>query len=207
LIVIGLTGSVAMGKSTAADMIKSFGIPVFDADKAVADLYKKQKMIRAIGNIFPEAYSNDSINRPIVAKIAFKETTKLIKLQEIIHPEVGKLRKNWIRRMAANKERVVVFDVPLLFETKADFSCDIVIVISAPYKIQKQRALSRKGWDKDRFLSIMRKQIPDSYKKKLADFVIPSSRGKRNMRIMIKEAINYSLNLSNRPISVVFKDL
>ncbi len=207
MVIIGLTGSVAMGKTTASNIIKSFGVPVFDSDEVVSDLLCSNRIIRKIGEIFPEAISDKGLDRVLIAKLAFTQPKKLSKLEKTLHPEVAKLRNKWLRRMVCKKEKAVVFDVPLLFETNGDLSCDIVMVTTAPFKIQMQRALSREGWNKERFYGIIKKQIPDIYKKKLADFIIPSFRGKRTMRIMIKEALNYSLSIPSRPISAIYRDL
>lgn len=178
-IIVGLTGSIAMGKSTAAKMIREMGIPVFDSDASSRALTATGgAAIPAITKRFPGVMVNGQLDRQALAKLVFSSPRDLVALEAIVHPLVKAARQKFVRQAKRARRRVLVFDVPLLFETKSEHQCDIVIVISAPAFLQRQRALARPGMDQPLLSSVLSRQIPDAVKRTLADVVVPSGLGK-----------------------------
>lgn len=179
MIIIGLTGSIAMGKSTAAAMLQRMGIPVFDADACVHELTgPKGKALPALKQLFPNAVTRDGLDRQAVGPEVFKHPEKKAKLEAILHPLVRKTQSDWVKRQRRARRSKVVLDIPLLFETKGERRCDVILVVSAPASLQRQRALARPGMTVDKFEAILRAQVPDVIKRRRADVVIPTGRGK-----------------------------
>ena len=178
--ILGLTGSIGMGKSTAAAMLRRMGVPVHDADQVVHDLTKPGgQAIPAIKAAFPDLVSGDSLNRPELSKRAFNDPTILHRLEQILHPLVRAEERRFLARQRARGERLVVLDIPLLYETHGEKRCHEVIVVSAPRAVQLQRVLSRPGMSLTKLKGIEQRQIPDAEKRKRADIIIPTGRGKR----------------------------
>ena len=177
---IGLTGSVAMGKSTVAGFLKHLGIPVFDADRVVhALLGPKGKALQAVEARFPGTVDRKGANRKVLGAKVFADRAALKDLEAIIHPLVREDRERFLQRAGLARYPIVVLDVPLLFEGKIDAICDFVIVISAPSFLQRQRALARPGMTPARLQSILSLQWSDVRKRAAADVVLPSGLGKR----------------------------
>lgn len=175
MIKIGLTGSIGMGKSETARIFSDFGIPVYDADKAVHKLYKKnQKGTEAIKKIFPKAISPEGdVDRSILGDLVVGNKTNLKKLESVIHPLVGEDRLDFFEK---NKDaKAVVLDIPLLFETGGERFVDYIVVVSTSYEIQKKRVLARKNMTEDKFNEIVLSQTPNDEKCKLASFVVDTS--------------------------------
>lgn len=178
--VIGLTGSVAMGKSTAARMIARMGVPVFDADAAVHDLTGPNgAALTAIAQHFASVVSDNGVDRQALGKTVFEDAAALHRLESILHPLVRVCRNRFLQTHALRRSRYVVLDVPLLFETSGESSCDAVIVVSAPAFLQRQRTLHRSGMTAAKFTGILNRQMPDDKKRRRANAVIPSGLGKR----------------------------
>ncbi len=178
MIVLGLTGSIGMGKSTTARLFAQEGIPVFDADATVHQLYQdNEAVINAIEARFPGVKASGKINRQALMKLIQGQKTALKDLGKIVHPAVAEERRVWLQRAVKAGHNVVLFDIPLLFETGGEQSVDKVIVVSAPQKTQKQRVLSRPGMTEKRLAHILSHQTPDKEKRKRADFVINTSKG------------------------------
>ena len=178
--ILGLTGSIGMGKSTAAAMLRRMGVPVHDADQVVHELTKPGgKAIPAIKAAFPDLVSGDSLNRPELSRRAFNDPTILNTLEQILHPLVRAEERRFLARQRARGERLVVLDIPLLYETHGETRCDAVLVVSAPRAVQLQRVLSRPGMSLAKLKGIEQRQMPDAEKRKRADVVIPTGRGKR----------------------------
>ncbi len=190
MLIIGVTGSVAMGKSEICKYFRMFNIPVFDSDKVVNNILNNQKTIKKINKYFPELSNIKTINRKMLAKIVFNNDNRLNDLETIVYPYLKKVEKKWIRRMIRERRKIVVFDVPLLFEKGNVEKYDIIVVASASKFIQKIRALKRKDWDKKRLALVLNKQMLDKNKKYLADIVIKTDRGKRLLVNVIKKIIN-----------------
>ena len=174
MIKIGLTGSIGMGKSETARISSSVGIPVYDADKAVHKLYKKnQKGAEAIKKIFPKAISSEGdVDRSILGDLVVGNKTNLKKLESVIHPLVGEDRLDFEKNKGA---KAVVLDIPLLFETGGERFVDYIVVVSTSYEIQKKRVLARKNMTEDKFNEILLSQTPNDEKCKLASFVVDTS--------------------------------
>ena len=178
--VIGLTGSIGMGKSTASSMIRSFGIPVHDSDKVVhGALTVDGSAFDAIRRRFPEAYQFGRINRQKLGKLVFEDNSGVTDLEGILHPIVKHDRYRFFKRCRSQQIPLVVIDVPLLFETETHKECYETIVISAPSSVQARRVLSRDGMTFEKFQFVKSRQMPDIEKRRLGDVVIPSHLGRR----------------------------
>jgi dephospho-CoA kinase len=171
VIVIGLTGSIAMGKSTVAAMFREAGAPVFDSDEAVHRLYGGPAAAE-IDEAFPGVLTDGAVDRGRLSDRVLNDPVGLARLEAIVHPKVAASREEFLKGAVAAGRRVAVVDIPLLFEAGADKSVDLVAVVSAPEPVQKERALLRKGMTEARFAAIVAKQIPDREKRRRAHFVI-----------------------------------
>ena len=180
MIVVGLTGSIGMGKSTAAALLRRLGIPVHDADQAVhALLARGGRAVPAIAGRFPEAVRDGAVDRIALGRIVFADPAALRDLEAIVHPQVQQAQRRFLRAQAMRRARVVVLDVPLLFEGGGDRRCAATLVVSAPGLLQRQRVLRRPGMTPAKFAGILAKQMPDAEKRRRADVVIPTGLGKR----------------------------
>ncbi len=176
MIVLGLTGSVGMGKSATAKMFADEGVPVFDADAAVHRLYEGEAA-PPIAAAFPAAVSAGRVDRERLSRAVVGNSEAFARLEAIIHPLVRKAREKFIAAAKAEGAEIVVLDIPLLFETGGEHEVDKIVVVSAPQPVQKERVLARAGMTEEKFSAIVAKQMPDSEKRKRADFVIDTSRG------------------------------
>jgi len=176
--IIGLTGSIGMGKTTTAKMFEALGCPVFDADAAVHDLYSKGgKAVALIKAVFPDAIINDVVDRKILGSHMRANPLNLQVLESFIHPWVAEMRAEFLKDAAENGTKAVIFDVPLLFETGGDKYVDAVVVVSAPALIQKARVLAREGMTPEIFDMLLSRQMSDDEKCKRADYVISTGEG------------------------------
>ena len=175
MIIIGLTGSIGMGKTETAKIFSNLGIPVYDADASVHKIYQSGKIgALAIKKLFPETIAADgSVDREILSSIVVGNKTNIKRLEEIIHPL---LKEDRLAFFEKNKnEKTVVLDIPLLLETKGESQVDYVVVVSTSKNIQKQRVLERPNMTEDKFEKILLSQMPNQIKCKKADFVIDTS--------------------------------
>lgn len=178
-LLLGLTGGIAMGKSEAARAFRRAGVPVFDADAAVHRLLGADgRAVAAVAEAFPEAMVDGGVDRQLLGARVFADRTALRRLESILHPLVGDHRRRFLRRARAARAAVVVLDVPLLFETGGEASCDFVAVVSAPGFVQRRRALRRPGMTPDKLDAILARQTPDRDKRRRADFIIPTGLGR-----------------------------
>ena len=199
MIIIGLTGSVGAGKTETSKFFKRNNVPVFDSDYQVKKIYKKIRVIKKIKTEFPEAFINNVLLKEKLAKIVFNDYRKLEVLEKIIYEYLKISRYLWIRKKFRDKNKVVVFDVPLLFEKDSVTKYDKIILVTCSEKIQKLRVLKRKGWDEKRFELTKNKQLEDKKKKKLADIIINTDRGKRYVFNKIKNILKKCLVAKTRP--------
>ena len=192
--VIGLTGSIGMGKTTAAAMLREAGLPVFDADAEVHRMMAAGgAAVDPIDAAFPGTVCAGAVNRRALGDRVFADTEKLRRLERIVHPLVGQAERAFLRRAARERKRAVVRDVPLLFETGGEKRCEWTVVVSAPAHIQAARVLSRPGVTRELLESVRAKQTPDAVKRKRADVVIPTGAGRRltrdRLRVMLRRRI------------------
>ncbi len=179
--VLALTGSIAMGKSTASDVFRAFGLPVFDADAAVHRLFAPHGAARdPVLAAFPGCRDDQGgIDRRSLGRLVYDDPRALARLEGIVHPLVRAEQKRFLARQAAARQPLAVLDIPLLYETGGERLVDAVAVVSAPAFLQARRVLRRPGMTKERFDAILARQIPDRIKCKRADFVIETGLGKR----------------------------
>jgi dephospho-CoA kinase len=178
VIVAGLTGSIAMGKSTVGGMFAELGVPVFDADEAVRDFYAGDGA-RLVGEAFPGVAVMGQIDRQQLGARVLGDADALRRLESLVHPAVAQARVQFLERAAAEGRRLAVVDIPLLFETGGDSSVDFVIVVSAPEPIQRARALARDAMTVAKLDAILLRQTSDVEKRRRAHFVI-DTRGSLN---------------------------
>lgn len=188
MIVVGLTGSIGMGKSTTAAMFEAEGAPVYDSDAAVAALYGEGgAAVAPIEQAFPGATENGVVDREALRKIVFDDPDALRRLEAIVHPLVSAGRDAFFERAQASGADIVVLDVPLLFETGADKGLDAVVVVSAPETVQRRRVLDREHMTPARLDAILARQTPDAEKRARADYVIDTSRGLDAAREQVRD--------------------
>lgn len=177
--ILGLTGSIGMGKSTAAGMFRHLGVPVYDADANAHRLTKPDGAAFAdIATLFPDVIVDGKIDRQLLGARVFGDPAALKALEGILHPLIRAARNDFIRNCQRAGFALVVLDIPLLFETDGQKQCDKVAVVSAPAFIQKQRVMRRPGMSPQKFAEILKKQMPDREKRRKADFIIPTGLGR-----------------------------
>lgn len=186
MLIIGLTGSIGVGKSNVAKEFRQLRVDVFDADYVVHKLLGKGGGgVKKVAEIFPEAYENGAINRKKLGEIVFKDKQKLLALEKILHPLVRKSEERFLRKAQALKKKMVILDIPLLFEKGFDHKCDYTIVVTAPPFIQRARVLRRRNMTLEKFAEIKRLQMPQAKKKRLADFIIHTGLDKRSTKAQV----------------------
>lgn len=178
---IGLTGSIGMGKSTAAAMLRRLGLPVFDADAAVHGLLGPGGgAVAPVLAAFPGVESTaGGIDRGRLGRAVFADPAALRRLEAILHPMVGAARRRWLGACRRRRAPAVVLDIPLLFETGGERGCDAVLLVSAPAFLQRQRVMARPGMTESRFRGILAQQMPDRLKRRRTRHVIPTGLGRR----------------------------
>jgi dephospho-CoA kinase len=179
VIVLGLTGSIGMGKSTAAKMLRRLGLPLHDADAAVHDLLGPGgAAVAAVAAAFPTVVVAGQVDRQRLGAMVFQDPVALSKLEALLHPRVRQMARDFLRVQTRQKRRSVVLDIPLLFETGGDQLCDAVIVVTAPRFLQEARVLSRPGMTVERLRAIQGHQMPEREKCRRADFVVQTGLAK-----------------------------
>ena len=184
MLIIGLTGSIASGKSTIADVMRRHHFPIFDADKAVHKLMApKGKAVDGVVAEFGAAVlSSGGIDRKALGELVFGDGAALEALEAILHPIVAEERMRFIKQARINRRPAVVLDVPLLFETGTDFLCDVTMMAWAPERLIRQRALARPYMTAEKLDAILSRQVSQAVKRRLADLVLPSSLGRAETR-------------------------
>ena len=178
MIILGLTGSIGMGKSTTANMFRKRNIAVYDADAAVHELYDAGgAAVGPLSERFPEALQNNAIDRSILRDLVVGKPDAMSDLEKIVHPLVGQSQLRFRQEAQEARAPFVVLDIPLLYETGGDQRCDYVAVVTAPGSVQRGRVLSRGAMDEAEFEAILAKQMSDADKRAKADFVISTAFG------------------------------
>ncbi|MGH6940705.1 dephospho-CoA kinase [Hypericibacter sp.] len=190
MIILGLTGSIGMGKSTAAALLRRLGIPVHDADAAVHRLQARGgAAVPAIAAAFPGAVKEGKVDRQALGRIVFANKAALKRLEAILHPLVRREEQKFIAQARAHRRQLVALDIPLLFETHGEQRCDHVMVVSAPRRVQLGRVMRRPGMTRERLAGIEARQLPDRLKRARADTVIDTGLGRRHSLQAIRRAV------------------
>ena len=175
---VGLTGSIGMGKSETAKLFAGLGVPVYDADAAVHVLYERGgAAVAKIAEAFPGSVKNGRVDRGELARQVGADTSAFARLEAIVHPLVADAERVFIDEAKAKGAELVILDIPLLFETGGHTRMDAVVVVSAPQQVQRARVLSREGMTQDRLDGILARQMPDAEKRAQADFVVETDKG------------------------------
>lgn len=190
MIILGLTGSIAMGKSTAAAMLRRLGLPVHDADAVVHRLLGRGgAAVPAIARLYPEAAGGGAVDRRVLGALAFTDPAVLRRIEAILHPMVRDAAERFLKRIAQQHRRMAVLDIPLLFETGGERRVDRVLVVHAPAFLQRQRVLARPGMTPERLAFILGRQMPSRAKCRRADWVIPTGLGRAVTLRALKRAV------------------
>ena len=180
MIVVGLTGSIGMGKSTAARYLRRLGVPVYEADAEVHKLYAKGgAAVAPIAKAFPAAVRAGAVDRARLSAILREAPEKVTTLEAIVHPLARQVQRRFLATAAMRRRPVAVLDIPLLFETRGERRCDAVALLLAPRMIQEARVLARPGMTREKLAGIRKRQMPDAEKRRRADFVVPTGLSKR----------------------------
>lgn len=188
--IVGLTGSIGMGKSTTAAMFRDAGIPVYDADAAVHDLYDQGgAAVGPVGEAFPGVVKNGRVDREALRQQVLGNPEALKRLNAIVHPLVGQDRVQFFKAAEAAGADMLVLDIPLLFETGGHANVDAVVVVSAPPEMQRERVLARPGMTPERLDAILAQQTPDAEKRARAHFVVDTGQGLEHARAQVMTII------------------
>ncbi len=190
MMIVGLTGSIGMGKSTAARMLRQMGVPVYDADAAVHALQAPGgAALPAIEAAFPGVVKDGVLDRQALGARVFGNKPALRQLESIVHPLVGQRQRAFLKRAALRREKLVVLDIPLLFEGLGDCRVDATLVVSAPSFLQRRRVMARPGMTAEKLDGILRQQVPDALKRRKATIVIPTGLGLAPTRAALAKAV------------------
>ncbi|OLB78588.1 MAG: dephospho-CoA kinase [Alphaproteobacteria bacterium 13_2_20CM_2_64_7] len=197
MFILGLTGSLGMGKSTTARFFAEEGVPVHDADAVVHRLYDGEAAA-AIEAAFPDTTAGGKVDRDKLAARVLGDSAALKRLEAIVHPLVQEAERRLLAEAESRGEKVAVLDIPLLFETGGEERVDAVVVVSAPPDVQRSRVLERPGMTVDKLDAILAKQIPDDEKRRRADFVVDTSRGFEAARAGVRAILDAVATMPKR---------
>lgn len=189
MMIVGLTGSIAMGKSTTAQMFREFGVPVNDADEVVHALYRGEA-VAPVDAAFPGTAKEGVIDRAELSRQLLERPERLRELEGIVHPLVRQKEREFLDSNAVAKVPFVVLDIPLLFETGAEARVDRVVVVSCAPEIQRERAMKRPGMTDEKFAMILARQVPDIEKRERADYIVDTSDSFENTRQQVRAVID-----------------
>ena len=195
--IIGLTGSIGMGKSTTMQLFAEAGVPVYDADAAVHEVYAGEA-VPAVEAAFPGTTGNGKVDRQKLSEKVLGNPEALKKLEQIVHPMLGARRQKFLDGAQSSGAPVVVMDVPLLFETGGEKRVDAVVVVSAPADVQRARVLARENMTPEKLDAILARQTPDAEKRKRADFVVDTSQGIDPVRARIRDILAEVVKMPQR---------
>lgn len=188
MIIVGLTGSIGTGKSTTAGMFRDLGVPVHDADAAVHELYANEA-VGPVGEAFPAAIVSGAVDRKALAAELAKSPDGFNRLERIIHPLVRQKEAAFLQAQRTAGTRLVVLDIPLLFETGGERRVDKVVVVSCSPDVQRQRVMARPGMTEEKFAMLLSRQLPDVEKRARADFVVNTDNGLDAAREQVKQIL------------------
>jgi dephospho-CoA kinase len=197
MIILGLTGSIGMGKSATAQMFAAEGVPVYDADAAVHRLYAGEAA-PLIEAAFPGVTRDGKVDRDALGRRVLGDAAAMARLEQIVHPLVRRAQERFTAEAERAGAAVAVLDIPLLYETGGDRLCDAVVAVSAPAEVQRARAFERAGMTDDKFAAILAKQMPDAEKRRRADFVVDTSRGFDAARAQVRDILKAVATMPKR---------
>lgn len=207
MIIVGLTGSIGMGKSTAGKAFRRLGLPVHDADAAVHRLFAKGgRLVPVIGKAFPGAVIDGMVDRQALGRQVLENPAALRRLEGIVHPAVREEELAFLKRCVRQRWPAVVLDIPLLFETGGDRRCDLVVAVWAPDFVQARRVLKRPGMTPEKLAAIRAQQTPDAEKRRRAHMAIPTGRGRGHSFRLIRSVVRQTRRIQGhrwppRPIA------
>jgi dephospho-CoA kinase len=196
MFVLGLTGSIGMGKSTTAKFFAEEGVPVHDSDAVVHRLYEGEA-VPAIEAAFPGTTANGKVDRDRLAAHLVAHPGDFKKLEALVHPLVRAAERKFLADAEKNGAKVVLLDIPLLYETAGEARCDAVVVVSAPVETQRAR-MKERGMSDERFESIIARQVPDARKRERADFIVDSGQGFERARAQVREILRAVATMPKR---------
>ncbi|MBS0245919.1 MAG: dephospho-CoA kinase [Proteobacteria bacterium] len=199
MFILGLTGSIGMGKSATAKMFAEEGVPVQDADVVVHALYEGEAT-PLIEAAFPGTTANGKVDRVKLGAQVIGNAEAIKRLEQIVHPLVAQKRDEFLAESKRSGADVAVLDIPLLYETRGETRCDAVVVVSAPEDVQRQRVLARPGMTQERLVAILAKQMPDAEKRRRADFIVDTSRGFDAARQQVREILAHVRKMRKDPV-------
>jgi dephospho-CoA kinase len=197
MIILGLTGSIGMGKSTTAKLFAEAGVPVYDADAAVHMLYDGEA-VPAIEAAFPGTTANGKVDRNKLSARVVHDPAAMKRLEQVVHPMLGASRQKFLQHAERSGAPVAVVDVPLLFETGGEKRLDAVVVVTTTPEIQRERILARDNMTIEKLDAILSRQLPDAEKRKRADFVVDTSHGLDSVRARIRDILDQAAKMPQR---------
>ncbi len=197
MFILGLTGSVGMGKSTTLRFFADAGVPVYDADREVHRLYEGAA-VPAIEAAFPGTTADGKVDRTKLAARVLGDPAALARLEAIVHPMVQEAERQILEAAEAAGHKVAVLDIPLLYEVEADKRVDAVVVVTAPPEVQRARVMERPGMTEEKFAAILAKQMPDAEKRRRADFIVDSSQGLDAARAQVRAILEAVATMPRR---------
>jgi dephospho-CoA kinase len=197
MLILGLTGSIGMGKSTTAKLFAEAGVPVYDADATVHELYEGEA-VPAIEAAFPGTTSDGKVDRNKLSARVVHDPAAMKQLEQIVHPMLGASRQRFFEDAERSGAPVAVVDVPLLFETGGEKRVDAVVVVTTSPEKQRERVLARGTMDDQRLYAILARQMPDAEKRKRADFVVDTSHGLDSVRDQIRDILQRVVKMPRR---------
>ena len=197
MIILGLTGSIGMGKSTTANLFAEAGVPVYDADATVHMLYEGEA-VPAIEAAFPGTTVDGKVDRNKLSARVVHDPAAIKRLEQIVHPMLGASRQKFLDDAERSGAAVAVVDVPLLFETGGEKRVDAVVVVTTTPELQRQRILARDNMTSEKLDAILARQLPDAEKRRRADFVVDTSDGPDPVRLRIRDILNEAVKMPRR---------
>jgi dephospho-CoA kinase len=197
MIILGLTGSIGMGKSTTAKLFEEAGVPVYDADAAVHKIYEGEAA-PAIEAAFPGTTADGKVDRNKLSAKVVHDPAAMKRLEQIVHPMLGASRQKFLHDAEQSGAPVAVVDIPLLFETGGEKRVDAVVVVTTTPEIQRQRILERDNMTGEKLEAILARQLPDAEKRKRADFVVDTSHGHDPVRVRIRDILDQAAKMPQR---------